>query len=144
MNKIAEHYNALASERDRYRNKNAYYYSLLHQQYRFYIPEGKKVLEVGCGTGELLHALKPSLGVGIDISHGMIDMARKKFPDFKFFAGEISQLKIDEKFDYVVLSGLLGELEDIQKFFVELRPFCTRDTRIIIEYYSYFWPTRDS
>ena len=35
--------------------------------------------------------------------------------------------------------GLLGEIDDIQRFFESLKPFCSKDTRIIIEYYSYFW-----
>lgn len=136
---IQRHYDELASDRDRYREKNRYYYSLLEKQYRYFIPEGKKVLEVGCSTGELLNALKPSLGIGIDLSYKSIDIARRKFPHFRFQSGEISGLNTGEKFDYIILSGLLGELEDIQGFLQSLRKFCNDDTRVVIEYYSYFW-----
>jgi len=41
---------------------------------------GLRVLELGSGTGELLDALKPSYGVGIDISHGMVEHAQHKYP----------------------------------------------------------------
>jgi len=139
IDKISEHYDRLAGERDAYRARNAYYYSLLNKHYRYFIPEGKKVLEVGCSTGELLNALNPSVGVGIDVSGQSIGIARQKFPRLQFHAGGIEDLKADEKFDYIVLSGLLGELDDIQGFLGQLKKFCGPDTRLIIEYYSYVW-----
>ena len=136
---IRDHYDALAGKRDHYRKRNAYYYSLLDKQYSYFVPVGKKVLEVGCSTGELLNALKPSLGVGVDISVPSIQLARHKYPHLQFHAGELSALHTHEKFDVIVLSGLLGELNDIQGFLESLRKFCNEDTRIIIEYYSYLW-----
>ncbi len=139
MKSLASHYDQLAANRDKYRAKNAYYYFLLHKEYQYFVPPQKKILEVGCGTGELLNALNPSLGVGVDMSPKMIKIAHQKFEHLKFFAGEITNLKIEEKFDYILLSGLVGELEDIQQFFNDLKRFCHIHTRIIIEYYSYFW-----
>lgn len=139
MPSIAAHYNSLACQRDHYLKKNRYFYSLLYAQYRYFIPPGKKVLEVGCGTGELLNALKPARGLGMDISSEMIAIARQKYPHLEFQTGEIAELPTNEKFDTIVLSGLLGELEDIEQFLKVLKNFCTQDTRIIIEYYSYFW-----
>ena len=136
---LVEHYDALASSRDTFLKKNSYYYALLYKQYRYFIPPDKKILEVGCGTGELLNALRPSLGIGIDISSQMIDIARHKFSHLHFYVGAIDDLDTTEKFDYVVLSGLLGELDDVQEFFKQLRKFYTSNTRIIIEYYSYIW-----
>ena len=138
-NPIQQHYDALAETRDKYRIQNKYYYSCLEKQYRYFIPEGKKILEVGCSTGELLNALKPSLGVGIDLSPKCIEIARRKFPSLRFQAGDIRELKTQEKFDYVVLSGLLGELDDIQGFLELIKPYCTSDTRVVVEYFSYFW-----
>ncbi len=44
-----------------------------------------------------------------------------------------------EKFDYIILQGVLGQTSDVQQFLERLRPFCHADTRIIIEYYSYLW-----
>ena len=136
---IAQHYDALADTRDAYIAKNLYYYSLLYMQYRYFIPPQKKVLEVGCATGELLNALNPSIGVGVDISVKMIQKAKEKFPRFNFFTEDIGTLPLAEKFDYIVLSGTIGEIEDIQGFLEALKKFCHDDTRLIIEYYSYFW-----
>jgi SAM-dependent methyltransferase len=139
MDTFAAHYNLLAARRDHFRRKHPYYYDLLYRQYRYFIPENKKVLEVGCSTGELLNALKPSLGVGIDISSDTIDCAEKKFGHLKFSQGTIENVSLDGKFDYIVLSGLLGELDDIESSLKSLRRFCHSDTRIVIEYFSYFW-----
>lgn len=136
---IAEHYDSLAPWRDSFRRRNSYYYRLLHAQYRFLVPPGKRVLEVGCSTGELLGALEPSAGVGIDISPLSIAIASQKYPDLTFKAADIKGLAGEEKFDYIVLSGLLGELDDIQGFLEDLKKHCLPETRVIIEYYSYFW-----
>ena len=136
---IAQHYDHFALCRDKFRKKNVYYYQTLNRQYRYFIPEGKKVLEVGCSTGDLLADLKPLVGVGVDISLKMIEQAKSKYPHFDFIAGTIDDLTSNVKFDYIILEGLLGELEDIEVFFKSLKRFCTKDTRIIIEYYSYLW-----
>ncbi len=136
---LTEHYNRLAPQRDYYRAKNTYYYSLLNNQYRFLIPKNKKILEIGCGTGDLLNFLLPSTGVGIDISEGMITIARQKYPHLQFETGAIFDYHCEMKFDYIVLSGVVGEAQDIQRLFEAVRPFCTQDTRIVIEFYNYFW-----
>ena len=136
---LARYYDSLAMRRDDYRRRNYYYYSLLEKQYRYFIPEGKRVLEIGCSTGDLLAAVRPSWGVGVDISPAMVELAKKKYPSLHFYSGTIQETAVKEKFDYIVLSGLLGELDDIQTFLGYLKKFCTPDTRIIIEYYSYFW-----
>ncbi len=136
---IAQHYDRLAHERDSYYAKNRYYYSLLFKEYQYFIPKGKKVLEVGSSTGDLLNNLNPSVGFGIDISPETIKIASAKYPKLQFFCGTISDFQSDEKFDYIVLSGLLGELDDIQEFLICLKKFCHSGTRIIIEYYSVLW-----
>ena len=46
---------------------NRYYYELLGRLLRFLVEPQKKVLSVRCGTGNLLAAVKPSDGKGIDI-----------------------------------------------------------------------------
>jgi len=140
MNDIAQHYDALASQRDAFRAKNPYYYERLHAEYRYLIPKGKKVMEVGCGTGELLNALEPCFGVGVDVSKGMIKIAEGKFAQLRFYAGEVADIEEgDYRFDYIVLSGVLGEVDDIQLLMQQLRRFCLPHTRIVIEYYSYLW-----
>ncbi len=139
LKKIAEHYDQYADKRDNFRQKNAYYYQTLTRQYQYYIPNNKRVLEIGCGTGDLLSNLKPSLGVGIDISAKMIAIAQKKYPQLEFICTSIEDYSSDIKFDYIVLEGVLGEQDDVQNFLNSVKRFCTDDTRIVIQYYSYMW-----
>jgi ubiquinone/menaquinone biosynthesis C-methylase UbiE len=136
---IANFYDQLAATRDKFRKKNKYYYETLTKQYRYFIPANKKVLEVGCSTGDLLSEVQPSLGVGVDVSAKTIEVARQKYPHLQFHAGTIDDLNTTEKFDYIILQGLLGELDDIQAFMSSLKRVCSKDTRIVIEYYSYLW-----
>lgn len=53
--------------------------------------------------------------------------------------GVLTQEMLNEKYDYIVLAGVLGEVKDVQKFLGDLKVLCRQDTRIIIEYYSYLW-----
>ena len=106
---------------------------------KFIIPEGSSVLEIGCGTGELLNAVKPGNGVGIDFSKNMINIASNKFPHIKFIEMDAENLNLVEKFDYIIMSDLIGHLEDVQNTFKSLSKVCHKKTKIIITYYNYLW-----
>ncbi|RPI72574.1 MAG: glycosyltransferase, partial [Desulfobacteraceae bacterium] len=102
--------------------------------------EGRSVLELGCGTGELLEALKPSRGVGIDFSGGMLEEARRKFPHLEFRQMDIDTLETwEETFDIIVLSDVIGHLQDIETVLKRIKHFCRPDTRIVISYYNFLW-----
>src|SRR4051812_18343522 len=74
----------LAEERDRWRARNSAYYRSIEQLARFVVPAGASVLEFGCGTGDLLAALQPKDGVGIDLSPRMVERAQRKHPHLTF------------------------------------------------------------
>jgi SAM-dependent methyltransferase len=133
------HLNALAPQAGRWRAKNRYYYETLEKILRFHVPAGSSVLEIGCGTGDLLHALAPKRGVGIDISQAMVTIARSKYPSLEFLTGDAEDLPLSEKFDYVILSDVIGYLEDIQRAFEEIRKVSRSRTRVIVTYYNFFW-----
>jgi len=130
---------AQAPESDRWRRKNRYYYEEVERIVRFHVPRGASVLEIGCGTGDLLAALEPSRGVGIDISPKVVEIARAKHPVLSFLVGEAEDLPRSEPFDYVVLSDLIGYLDDVQRSFEQLNRVCHTRTRVIITYYNYLW-----
>ncbi|MDH4029125.1 MAG: bifunctional class I SAM-dependent methyltransferase/glycosyltransferase family 2 protein [Nitrospirota bacterium] len=131
-------FNAIAEEREK-RRKGDYYHKELEQYLRFVVPPKASVLELGCGTGETLAALNPSRGLGIDISLRMVEIAREKFPHLSFETGDLESLEIGEKFDYVVIDGTIGNVDDIQIAFKELHKVCKPETRIVIVYYNYLW-----
>lgn len=133
----------LAAEREAWMAWNAYYYEEDYRYMRFLIPQGLRVLDLGCGTGRLLAELKPSRGVGIDFSQSMIDVARKRHPELEFGVGDIEDpdviASIEGAFDVIVLSDTIGSLDDCESTLENLHRLCTRDTRLIIAYYSRMW-----
>jgi SAM-dependent methyltransferase len=100
-------------------------------------------LEIGCGTGDLLRALDPARGVGVDLSGEMIRIAAERHPDFEFHVGNGEDPAIlngiSGPFDFIVLSDTIGYLEDCEAAFAALRSLCTPRTRLIIGYYSRLW-----
>src|SRR5262245_32749031 len=77
---LVAHYDRVAAGRDEWIARNTGFYDDEQRYMRFLVPEGLRVLEIGCGTGQLLASLKPARGVGVDISAGMIEVARARFP----------------------------------------------------------------
>lgn len=137
--KVIESSDKVALKRDTYIKRSSHYYYNLVRFFKFNIPENSRVLEIGCGTGFLLNAVKPSHGVGIDISAGMINIAREKYPHLTFLEQDAEFMELNETFDYIIISDTLGYLEDIQKVFCRIKDVCTEDTRIIINYHSFLW-----
>ena len=78
--KIMEQADKFADTRDEWIKRNSYYYKSDHSYTEFLVGEGKRVIELGSGTGQLLNAIKPSYGVGVDISSNMVEVAKKNFP----------------------------------------------------------------
>ena len=133
----------LAPERNRWIERNAFFYEQDEKYMRFLVPEGLRVLDLGCGTGRMLAALKPARGVGVDISSNMIEIARRDFPDLEFVVGDIEDSAVVSSltgpFDVIVLSDTIGTLEDCQATFERLHGLCTPDTRLVVAYYSRLW-----
>ena len=139
IKKTSSFYDSQALFRKKWRNKNSYYHSLIESFYKFNIPKSKKVLEIGCGTGNLLNSLEPSMGVGIDNAGEMIKIAKKDHPKLIFIKSDAHAIQIQEKFDYIILSDMLGDIDDIQKVFEELHKTTTPQSRIIITNFNYLW-----
>ncbi len=134
-------YNGFAGLRSVFRDRNIFYYNELIRYFRFIVPEGRRVLEIGCGDGFVLSALKPSFGLGIDISREMIKTAEKNANNtsLKFIEADIESVTFNETFDFIILSDLLSDLVDVQKALETLRSACDENTRIIINYHSILW-----
>lgn len=132
------HWNNVVEQRGTKLGKN-FYHRKLQQLYAHHIPKGKRVLEIGCGTGDLLASLKPSFGLGIDISDKMIELAATKYPELVFKKGEFIQKDIDEIFEYIILSDLVNDVWDVQGLFLKLKKNVKPQTRIIINFYSRLW-----
>jgi glycosyltransferase involved in cell wall biosynthesis/ubiquinone/menaquinone biosynthesis C-methylase UbiE len=132
---VRAHYDRLAADRDSWYSRNSYYHSEVERRLKAVIPPGSAVLELGSGTGNLLAALRPSRGFGIDLSEKMIEVARRNHPQLEFAAGDAESFSTDESFDYVVASDLIGELGDINAMFDRVREM-GGPTRLVLTFHS--------
>jgi SAM-dependent methyltransferase len=127
------------------RLRHRYYYDYLVRLFQARIPEGQRVLDLGCGSGDLLAALKPSLGVGIDVAASAVAAARRSHPDkgLHFFEGDVADRRLlgqlDGPFDVVLLANVVTHLTDVQKALEGLHPVCHSRTRVFIYSYSRLW-----
>ncbi len=137
--RMLDYYEQNASSRDKWIHRNRFYHRELERHFAFMIPEGSDVLEVGCSTGDLLHAVRPRRGLGIDFAPSLIETARSKYPELEFQVADGEEFVCPFVPDYVIVSDLLACLVDIQKFFHTLRQYCGPDTRVIISTYNYLW-----
>ena len=139
---IKTFFDRLAPERDRWKNRNRYYYDYIEKKLiPFLVPQGKIVLEVGCGTGDLIVNLKPSVGYGTDISPEVIKLAIQKHnqPEIKFIIAENNNININEKLDYIVLSDVIGYVEDVEDLLRQLEHVTNDRSRVIITQYNQLW-----
>jgi SAM-dependent methyltransferase len=138
-----QHAEKMAESRSKWINRNNYFYENDNAYMQFLVGTDKRVLELGCGTGQLLKALNPSYGIGVDLSANMVSTAKKNNPNLKFVQGDIEDEKLiaslQGPFDFIVLSDTIGYLDDCEGTFEKLHSLCTPDTRLIISYYSWRW-----
>jgi len=140
---LKEQFEASLDELERWRKVNAAYHEDDQKFMRFLIPPGKRVLELGCGTGDLLAALEPSYGVGIDFGARTVARARERHQDLNFVLGDVEDpttlSMIEGPFDYIIIADTIGMFEDIDGTLDLVRRLCTPSTRIVISYYSHLW-----
>lgn len=126
-------------QRPVYRKKRSYYWDSITRFIDFYAGDDLKVLEIGCGTGELIGNIKGKDKSGIDFSQGMLDLARERYPDVNFIRMDAEHLELDDQFDLIIISNLVGVLIDVQSFFESLKPICHSKTKLIVTHKNYVW-----
>ncbi|MFN3656961.1 MAG: glycosyltransferase [Pseudolabrys sp.] len=134
---------AMAPQREALRARAQFFHAEDLNYLRFLIPEGLRVLELGCGTGDVLAGLKPSYGVGVDFSPAMIEQARHLHPALEFRVGDAEDRAFIEQlpgpFDVILIVDTLGSFDDVQAALQNLDTLCTPATRIVVVYYSHLW-----
>jgi SAM-dependent methyltransferase len=133
-------WNSIAQKRDHWLGMGRWYHRRLAEIYRYLVNPNQRVLEIGCGAGNLLASLQPSRGVGIDFSPEMITRAIKNHPEFEYHQIDAHDLSsIEGDFDIIILSDTVNDLWDVQRAFEQARRFCVPHTRLIINFYNHGW-----
>lgn len=145
MSNIKEHFDNIADSYDFYKQKNWYYYQSLKDLYKSLIPPGKKVLEVGCGTGDILASLNPVYGLGTDISEKMIEIANGKNKgnkNLQFLSGNdedrISELA-DKNFEYIFMADVIEHLENPEAKIKAVAKILNQKAKFIITMANPLW-----
>ena len=130
-----------------YEDKEVYPTLIYRQNYilqminSLHLPKESKILDVGCGPGELvikLHEYFDTL-IGLDIASEMIEIAnRKKLKyapnsNLTFEIGDIENLKFrNETFDLIVCSGVVEYLNNDEEWMKEVKRVLKPDGHLII------------
>jgi len=96
-------------------------YSCWHRIIRENAPQadaGKKIIELGCGTGNILKEYKDRYSVyGVDISSRMLAQAREKIPGGTFYCTDMVSFSTREKFDLALcLFDTINHVLDVSKW----------------------------
>ncbi len=134
-----EYFDKIAPSLSSYRKNRSYYWQDIINYCNYYSHEDYSVLEIGCGTGNLINGLKARKKTGIDFSSKMLEQAKSNYPAINFIEMDAENLNINETFDLIIISNVIGFVEDVQKVFSELKKIAHPGTKIIVTYYNYFW-----
>jgi len=136
---VKSHFETIAEKYDFYKNKSRFYYRSIKNYLKEAVPSNKRILDFGCGTGEILSHLNPQTGVGYDISPKMLKIAKKKFANSKNLRFVTSLNQISGTFDYIMMIDVVEHLARPQKAFESLREFCGKETLLIVSFVDSSW-----
>lgn len=140
MADLRSYFNNLASKR-REKRFNAYYWNEISDYCSYFSHNANSVLEVGCGNGDLLAKLSGRRKVGIDFSEEYIAWAneRHKGKGIDFLQMDANRITLNETFDFIVISNLIGYVDDIQQVFEQVKKCCHHNTKVVVQFYNSFW-----
>jgi SAM-dependent methyltransferase len=139
---LRAHFNFVARNDDTAREAQRGFHGQLRAHFRHRIAEGERVLEIGCGAGDLLAALKPVRGLGLDFSPEMVAKAKVRHAaqaGLEFRVAEAEAVPCDEPFDHIVLDYLTGYLDDIQAVLERLHACAHPRTRLHLTSLNTLW-----
>ena len=145
--RVQTFYDELGAKREQWVARSRYYYAALQRLLKFIVVPGQRVLDIGCGNGDLLAGLQPGLGVGVDLSEGMLSLARSKYPELELYHQPAEQLSLADHevhdghggFDFITMINAVGEFADVLAAFKCLRSLARADTRLVIIVYNHLW-----
>lgn len=110
-NELALYYDLVYEGKD-YKTESEKVHAII-QKYK--LSKGKDLLDVACGTGNHIKYLKYWYKItGLDISRGMLQIAKKKYPKLKFYHSDMSTFKLKKRFD--IITCLFSAIAHVQDY----------------------------
>jgi ubiquinone/menaquinone biosynthesis C-methylase UbiE len=138
-NENLSYFEGIAPGQRAYRNKHKYYWNEITQYCDYFAHKDINILEIGCGAGELIGQIKGARKTGIDFSPKMIEEAKKQFPSVDFRVMDAENLELNEKYDLIIISNLIGYVSDVEAVLMQIQKACHENTKVIVSYYNYLW-----
>lgn len=111
------------------------------------LKDGKQVLDLGCGNGRLLTGIKAKVNyTGIDFSKKLINIAREKYPQYKFILKDLTKPKTWEslpKFDAIFCIAVLHHIPNKnQQLFIlkEIKKHLKKDGLLFLSVWNLWQP----
>ncbi|MFM8545540.1 MAG: glycosyltransferase [Vulcanococcus sp.] len=128
----------------RFHRRNRAYYADLERLHQLLVAPGLRVLEIGCGLGDLLAELQPSHGVGVELDPELAAAAQQRHPQLRIVAADAetitpASLGESEPFDVILLPNTLNTLQDVQGVLERLEAFCHPRTRLVVSFHNWLW-----
>ena len=138
---LRDYFEAVAPEWDRWRSRNVFYHEQLEELVLGPVARDHDVLDIGSGTGDVLAAAQPHIGVGLNISERLTDLARTKYPDLRFetFAPDSVGRQAGFGPDYILSVNLLDHSYDVYELFASLRECMTEGTLLVATSSNPLW-----
>jgi SAM-dependent methyltransferase len=138
---LRDYFNSIAPEWDVWRSRNRFYHERVEELVTGAVVPGRRVLEIGSGTGDVLAATHPSVGLGLNVADRLTQLARDKYPGLRFetFAGDEVSLPDGFQPDYVVAVNLLDHTSDVFELLASLRESVTERTLIVVTTSNPLW-----
>lgn len=111
----------------------------LREALRRLIPPDARVLEVGCGRGDLLAALPQADRTGLDCLAEILEEARVRHPEVCFQEGDILSAPVERRYDAVVCDRLCHSVLDIRLLLRRMHDCLNEDGRIYLTTFNVFW-----
>ncbi|MEO7600208.1 MAG: glycosyltransferase [Opitutus sp.] len=138
---LARHFDRVSETGRRTRSLQTGFHRQIAELLAESVYAGSRILEIGCGSGDLLRLLQPSRGLGLDLSAGMIGLARHADQSSKceYRVLDEANYQPGETFDFIVLDFLVTYLADVQQTFERLHSAAHPGTRLCITSVNNAW-----
>jgi 2-polyprenyl-3-methyl-5-hydroxy-6-metoxy-1,4-benzoquinol methylase len=94
---------------------------------------GKSILELGCGTGEILAGMPQNYSkLGVDIAQAGVDEAKRRFPDLDFRVMDIEKEVIKAQFDTVIALDVFEHLSDPERMLKQTAKLTNKKGKLIM------------
>jgi SAM-dependent methyltransferase len=133
-------YEEIGRGREVFAKRNRYYGGQVRLLVDSLVMPGTRVLEVGCGLGDLIADLRGSKVCGIDFSAEAIRIARRRHPELDLQVADVERDPLPAgPFDVIILSDVLGHFDDVQHAMERIRAVLAPGGRIVVTYYNFVW-----